>query len=379
MENMSPHTAKHTAHIADSISSLNKTVLSAFSDMEAKYQESLAKLGSETTQARNETRDARAERDNAVKRLHEAHLESLEWKHEIASLKASLKQSENTISQQADNVVQLRKDLSSWKDQARNWQEHFLRVEEARCALSTKLEEYKEMLNNRPILNAAPLTPVSRYADSDGAGITKEKHNDYPCSSPDPPGPSQPPRSLPQRKKTPMPKVKAVKHDAKSDDRVVIKQRKSNPVDPTTQTQMQRTEPPTIVQSRLIRRVQAVVHMKEEADSEDERLDNSPTSSPPPIQHPVMRSKSWKNAQKYMSQALEEDELNDEVHADGHPEDGREEEEEEDDELMMTSQTRIDDEPYTPPISKHAAETPPPSKKRRRNNSHIRPSTKRKI
>jgi len=58
--------------------------------MEVKYQESLAKLASETTQARNETRDARTERDDAVKRLHEAHMESQEWKHEIGSLKASV-------------------------------------------------------------------------------------------------------------------------------------------------------------------------------------------------------------------------------------------------------------------------------------------------
>ncbi|KAL0581150.1 hypothetical protein V5O48_000840 [Marasmius crinis-equi] len=373
---LSPYTAKHSAHVADSISSLSKTVLSAFSEIEARYQDNIAQLAAESTQARNDTRDAQAERDNAIKRLHEAQLESQEWKHEIGTLKASRKQSEDTVAQQAETIVQLRKDLTWWKDQARNWQEHFLRVEEARCTLSSRLEEYKEKLNTRPTMNVAPLTPVSRYADSD-------ESKDNPCSPPSSAGPSQPTRSVPHRKKTPMPKTKAIKQDEGSADKVVIKQRKSNPVD--LANQVQRTEPPTIIHTRLIRRVHAVVPVKEESEEDEEPLETSPLSSPPPIQHPIVRGKSWRNAQKYLSQVAEEDELEDEGYADhdvGRQEEEEEEEpqeEEEDDELMITSKTRHDDKPYTPSASRRAVETPPPSKKRRRNNSHIRPSTKRRI
>ena len=42
---------------------------------------------------------------------------------------------------QETTISQLRRDCTQWKDQSRNWQEHFLRVEQERCRLTLRLEE----------------------------------------------------------------------------------------------------------------------------------------------------------------------------------------------------------------------------------------------
>jgi len=35
----------------------------------------------------------------------------------------------------------LQRETNHWKDQAKNWQEHFLRVEQERCSLSSRMDE----------------------------------------------------------------------------------------------------------------------------------------------------------------------------------------------------------------------------------------------
>ncbi|KAF9267322.1 hypothetical protein L218DRAFT_955206 [Marasmius fiardii PR-910] len=379
---ISPCSAKHSSRIADSLASVSQSVLSAFSEMETKYQDTVTHITAETSQARTE-------RDNAIRRLHEVQLQAQERKHEIETLEASVKQLENTVTEQAATISQLRKDMNFWKDQARNWQEHFLRVEEARCTLSSRLEEYKERLNNRPKINVAPLTPVSRYADSDEAA--KEKHPQPHSCSPEPTTPLHLTRSATQRKKTPMPKTKAIKHDPLSPERE-IKQRKSNPVYPTptaTATAAPKAEHPSIVHTRLIRRVHAVMPVKEESESDYEPLDSSPPrSSPPPIQHPTVRYKGRKNAHKRLSAAVYDDSGDpfddaQEAHHDLQEDEGIEEEE--DDELMITSETYLDDHPSTSASasapSKRTVVTPTTAKKRKRNDVQIRPptATKRRV
>ena len=47
----------------------------------------------------------------------------------------------DTIAQQTETIAQLRREVTQWKDQSRNWQEHFLRVEQERCALSSRMDE----------------------------------------------------------------------------------------------------------------------------------------------------------------------------------------------------------------------------------------------
>lgn len=50
----------------------------------------------------------------------------------------------DTIASQVDTIAQLRRELAQWKHQSRNWQDHFLRVEQERCAQSSKIDELVE-------------------------------------------------------------------------------------------------------------------------------------------------------------------------------------------------------------------------------------------
>jgi hypothetical protein len=43
---------------------------------------------------------------------------------------------------QETTIAQLHREVTQWKDQSRNWQEHFLRVEQERCRLTVLLEEF---------------------------------------------------------------------------------------------------------------------------------------------------------------------------------------------------------------------------------------------
>lgn len=58
----------------------------------------------------------------------------------------------DTLNQNAEVIAQLRREVNQWKDQSKNWQEHFLRVEQERCALSSRIDELvSERLQVRPI------------------------------------------------------------------------------------------------------------------------------------------------------------------------------------------------------------------------------------
>ena len=45
------------------------------------------------------------------------------------------------ISHHIENYALLQRETNHWKDQAKNWQEHFLRVEQERCSLVSQMDE----------------------------------------------------------------------------------------------------------------------------------------------------------------------------------------------------------------------------------------------
>lgn len=45
------------------------------------------------------------------------------------------------INHHIENYALLQRETNQWKDQAKNWQEHFLRVEQERCSLSSRVDE----------------------------------------------------------------------------------------------------------------------------------------------------------------------------------------------------------------------------------------------
>ncbi|KAF5382296.1 hypothetical protein D9757_008450 [Collybiopsis confluens] len=117
-------------------------------------------LKDEARQTRTEIDVARQERDAVVKMLHQAQLEIGDWKREF-------EKSESSISH-------LRREISQWKDQARHWQELFLKAEEERRVLSIKVDDLRERevvawKVKSEELPPAPLTPASssRNAEND--------------------------------------------------------------------------------------------------------------------------------------------------------------------------------------------------------------------
>lgn len=45
------------------------------------------------------------------------------------------------IKQHVDEFTILQRETNQWRDRAKNWQEHFLRVEEERCSLASRVDE----------------------------------------------------------------------------------------------------------------------------------------------------------------------------------------------------------------------------------------------
>ncbi|KAF9049478.1 hypothetical protein BDZ89DRAFT_1242146 [Hymenopellis radicata] len=89
---------------------------------------------------------AQTARDEALRTLHQRELEIQEWKLKNA--------------QQAETIALLRRELSQSRDQTTNWQDHFLRVEQQRCTLTSRLEEL--VAERRPPAPSKP--PISTLA-----------------------------------------------------------------------------------------------------------------------------------------------------------------------------------------------------------------------
>ena len=67
---------------------------------------------------------------------------TVSWNIDLPQLLIQIAQQAENLVNQLDTITQLRRELNQWKDQARNWQEHFLRVEEERCAQSSRIDEF---------------------------------------------------------------------------------------------------------------------------------------------------------------------------------------------------------------------------------------------
>ncbi|KAF8229693.1 hypothetical protein L208DRAFT_156030 [Tricholoma matsutake] len=72
------------------------------------------------------------------------------------------------IAHQTETIAQLRREAAQWKDQSRNWQEHFLRVEQERCALSSRVDSLvAERLQARhPFLAVTPFLQAHSTSNS---------------------------------------------------------------------------------------------------------------------------------------------------------------------------------------------------------------------
>ncbi|KAF9013530.1 hypothetical protein BDQ17DRAFT_1231959 [Cyathus striatus] len=329
--------------LADALAAVSKTAYHALSEVESQAREEIAR-------ALEETREAMSERDKAVNDTHSAQLEVRSCKHELTECKATLGQAELTVRtlpllventykcftiiqivHQTDKISQLQRELSQWKDQSRNWQEHFLRVEQERCALSTRVEElvserlqWIQMDDSRH----APYTPKLRYTDvvhsAPSSSTTKENSIPSPTNPP-------PYKSVGQRTESPIQASPVKSSRAKSKTGLPSRAGKSRqaeePMDsiPETVYAKQKAEKQKSVSAprqTIIRRVHAVVHLKQESDDEPLEHEEEPES---PVQ-PRRRRRAVED---------EDYEENSDVER-GLPEtEGNDDEEEDDDELMM--------------------------------------------
>ncbi|KAF5315161.1 hypothetical protein D9619_007217 [Psilocybe cf. subviscida] len=354
-------TSNPAAMLADSMNIFSKAAHKVFSEVEAQTRREVA-------QAVAEAREAKLDRDRARKELHTLQMSLQSMMQETATNKAALVQAETTIAHQtetltsqAETITQLRRELSQSKDQSRNWQEHFLRVEQERCTQSFRIEEL--VAEKLQLANAtALLTPKSSHGGSlserrdpsalytpksasrnvvQGSGSAQSKGSK--AASTQPPsyesvGPRSPlslehasssvrtPTSQTNGKGRPNAPAKAQKSTSKPRTQSQPQsqshpQRRPEPATPRHAPEAvahssqkrprknllapqsaKKSEPlPRAVTTKVVRRVEAVLHVKQEDDSDEEDLSLSPNGAQHPAPTPmrdVTRSSGHYDAQR---------------------------------------------------------------------------------
>ncbi|KAG1855774.1 hypothetical protein C8R48DRAFT_719208 [Suillus tomentosus] len=151
--------------LTDALASLNKAVNIAFTNIQDQTRQ-------EVTQASAEAREARRERDEAIKALHELRLEEQAWKQEAGVRQSAVEQAELTIKHHIETIAQLRYESEQWKQQclrledtsrqeATSWKEQFLRVEQERYKLATRVDELIEEQLSHTVQTHASITPFT--------------------------------------------------------------------------------------------------------------------------------------------------------------------------------------------------------------------------
>ncbi|KAJ8595244.1 hypothetical protein M405DRAFT_878313 [Rhizopogon salebrosus TDB-379] len=172
--------------LTDALASLNKAVNIAFASIQDQARQ-------EVTHASTEGREARRERDEAVKALHECKLEEQAWRQEAGVWKAAVEQAELTIKHHLDTISQLRHEAEQWKQQclrledtsrqeAMSWKEQFLRVEQERYKLATRVDELIEeqlCYTGHTHTSNTPITPMLRHSNAK----TTTSHTDLSIST----------------------------------------------------------------------------------------------------------------------------------------------------------------------------------------------------
>ncbi|KAF8908863.1 hypothetical protein CPB84DRAFT_1766175 [Gymnopilus junonius] len=323
-------TVNPSAMLAESLSDFSRAAYQAFSEVEAQARMEVARSVAET-------REARTERDNAVRELHLCQLEVQSCKQEAAASKAALAQAELTIGHQAETlasqletIAQLRREVTQWKDQSRNWQEHFLRVEQERCTQASRIDELVverlQYPSSRPSVLFTPKAP--KYNNGiNSAPSTSSKHLHSPTQPPpynpaalpsptdlDPvvdtvPGQAsnssqkkirgtKPQRAAVPQSERDIPSLHADGELEPETPSVSKRPRKGNP----TVASGQKSDPPvqpSVRSSTIIRRVHAVLEVKREDDSEDE----SPLPGPSTTRRPsvsVKKKEESVDQQRYL-------------------------------------------------------------------------------
>ncbi|KAJ6621884.1 hypothetical protein B0H10DRAFT_950556 [Mycena sp. CBHHK59/15] len=260
--------------LAEVLGLVQKTVLNAASELEDEAQSQVARIVSEANEARNE-------RDEALKGLH------------AAQMKAS--KHENELSQMRAMIENLQREVTHWKEQAKNWQDHYTRVEQDRCGLSTELltlsrsTVIKESPSKYSYIDAddsAPFSHIKRASTSSNrppayksAIPPSPSESDSPLQSisthPDPRTPANKSVKQPGSKSTrnelppyqPTDAAASLPNDSRSN---IVMRSTAKASTKQMQTPVAQSQAPP--RQILVRRVQAVIHRQIKEEEEDEEL-----------------------------------------------------------------------------------------------------------
>lgn len=261
-------------------------------------------LAQADAKAAADLRDARIERDNAIKHSRTSQVELETEKQTVARYKSSLIQAERTIEEQTDIISRLHREVTHWKEQARNWQEHFTRVEEERCSLATRLDEMlaEQSQTYGPLISSHLFPQISEASIS--APILKQPMT---------------PGSLPNPKKNIVNKSKTQPNSADTTPWPPASPRKAKGTSSRTKINSAQTNkssdtsstyPPSgkkddpksgVAPSRLVRRVQAVIRVKSEEEDNGELSEsfaNDDNYVPPPARKPNQSLRSSRKSKQ---------------------------------------------------------------------------------
>ncbi|KAJ7025354.1 hypothetical protein C8F04DRAFT_137326 [Mycena alexandri] len=279
--------------LTEVLSLVQKTVLNAASELEDEAQSQVARLHSELNVARSERDEARNERDEALKSLHVAEITASKHANELAQMRAT--------------VENLQREVVHWKEQAKNWQDHYTRVEQDRCGLSTELLTLsRSALTESPpkhyYSNSAPNSHMKRSSTSSNrppayksAIPPSPSESDSPLQSVSAPRNPRTPASKPVRQQQPvsarseLPPYHSADASASESGSAVNRSGGSGGVaqqQPPRSAKAAGKQPQVQTPSQaprqiFVRRVHAVVHVKEEEGDDDLEDDEEESAEVP--------------------------------------------------------------------------------------------------
>ncbi|KAJ7212005.1 hypothetical protein GGX14DRAFT_621251 [Mycena pura] len=235
-----------------------KTVLNAASEVEDEAQTQIARL-------RSDVHEARAERDEALKALHATEVAASKHENELSRLHAL--------------TESLERDVVHWKEQAKNWQDHYTRVEQDRCGLSTELLTLsRSVLTESPPKHQPDTAPPSARKRGSSSSTRPPAYK-----SAVPPSPSESDSPLQNRSAQSNPRTPASKaanpspvsgrveqlDAAASVSAGKLSNAQQSRTSKTVGAKLQIQTAPLPPRQIFVRRVHAVVHVKEEDEEEN--------------------------------------------------------------------------------------------------------------
>ncbi|CDO69992.1 hypothetical protein BN946_scf184973.g2 [Trametes cinnabarina] len=384
-----PSTSSSSNPVSDALQNLTRAATVAFTTVQ--------------DQAQAEVAQARAERDDAVKALHEAQLDAKDLAMREEGWRSALEKADMTvcshitlyldilrlrtkqIKHQAETITQLRSEVHQWKTQLTrleessrqeidDWKEQYRRAEHERSRLSARIDE---LISGQLAWNVAahaytPYTPRVAYTEipepSTSSSAPKRastaSHAPRTAGTPrktarPPPDPEEPPL-LAARKQRTATQAQSSRRAARADHSSTPRSRGGSPIrlaveskrtNGNTRTPAARASPAYLeVQARseprqrVIRRVTAIVDVKEEEEEESLRDDESVRSGSvfepdeEPQMPPVRKRRRASNASTRRKQVVQdwdwdEDEQTPDV--DNAEEEYMEEEDDDDDDELL--------------------------------------------